>query len=221
MKKILFFNIAVLLASIVCAETPSQTWSIGNLNVTCLFLGDNVANCYVISTENRGAYVVDPGGNASEIIAYLKEKKLNVTGYLITHGHNDHIKGLPQMHKSMPASAGICALDLPLYIKRMGTPGPFDYFFQDGATYGTDDLQFTVIYTPGHSPGGVCFYFKKAGVLFSGDTLFKNGKGRTDLDGGSDIALQTSLKNLGKLPPQTVIFPGHGGKTVRCDELNN
>jgi glyoxylase-like metal-dependent hydrolase (beta-lactamase superfamily II) len=96
----------------------------------------------------------------------------------------------------------------------MGDSGPFDLFLQDGKSYGTNVLSFAVIHTPGHSPGGVCLYFKQAGVLFTGDTLFEDGTGRTDLDGGEAAALQSSLKKLARLPQQTVVFPGHGGKTT-------
>ncbi len=131
----------------------------------------------------------------------------------MTHGHNDHIKGLPELVHKMPAPAGIHSDDVPLYIKRMGNAGPFNLFFQDGKDYGSNTLSFTVIHTPGHSPGSVCLYFKRAGLLFTGDTLFKDGTGRTDLDGGNAIALHSSLKKLAALPPQTVVFPGHGDKT--------
>jgi hydroxyacylglutathione hydrolase len=192
--------------------TP-QTWTIKDIHVARLDLGEDVANCYVVSAANRDAYVIDPGGNATYIIEHLKKEHLKVVGYLVTHGHNDHIQGLPQLVREMPASAGIHSDDIPLYTKRMGNAGPFDLFFQDGKSYGTNLLSFTVIHTPGHSPGGICLYFKRAGVLFTGDTLFEDGTGRTDLDGGDANALQSSLKKLAALPPQTVVFPGHGGKT--------
>ena len=219
-KKILHPLLAILLISgLAWAKAPSRTWDIQNINVTCLYLGKNIANCYVVSSSNKDAYVIDPGGNAPAIIEYLKAHDLNVKGYLITHGHNDHIRALPQLHKERPASTGIHASDIPLYRKRKGNAGPFDLFFKNGQTYGTKDLPFTIIHSPGHSPGGVCFYFKQAGVLFTGDTLFKNGKGRTDLDGGSAVELQASLKKLAKLPPRTVVFPGHGAMTLRSKEL--
>jgi len=173
-----------------------------------------VANCYVVNSPNRNAYVIDPGGNATEILAHLNKGHLKVLGYLVTHGHNDHIKGLPQLIQHLPASAGINTNDVPLYAKRMGDAGPFDLFLQDGRNYGTNTLSFTVIHTPGHSPGGVCLYFKQAGVLFTGDTLFEDGTGRTDLDGGEAAALQASLKKLTRLPQQTALFSGHGGKTT-------
>lgn len=198
----------------VSADVVARKWEIQNITVACLDLGPDAANCYVISSHDQDAYVVDPGGNPARIIEYLKTEKLNIMGYLETHGHNDHIRGLVQMVQTMPASAGIHPLDVPLYNRRMGNDGPFDLFFEDGQNYGTNDLEFKVIHTPGHSPGGVCFYFERAGILFTGDTLFKSGVGRTDLDGGNSSQLRLSLKKLKKLPSETEVFPGHDDKTV-------
>ncbi len=210
MKKLLLvFTSILMVAGMSLAKSP-------NLRVRCLELGKGTANCYVVSSGNKDAYVIDPGGNADEILKQLKKNKLKVVEYLITHGHNDHIRALPDLHKKNPAPAGIHSSDVPLYRKRMGDSGPFDSFFEDGKTYGTGDLKFTVLHTPGHSPGGVCFYFEEAGLLFTGDTLFANGGvGRTDLDGGSKKELNASLKKLSKLPPRTKIYPGHGESTTR------
>jgi hydroxyacylglutathione hydrolase len=223
MKKVLISFAAILLVA-GCVQAADHylpfTWHFKGIDVTRLLLGKNIANCYVVSSEkSKGAYVIDPGGNAEGILAFLKKEDLTVKGYLLTHGHNDHIKALPQLYKEMPAIAGIHAADVPLYKKRMGDDGPFDLFFEDEETYGDKPLLFQVIHTPGHSPGGVCFYFERAGVLFTGDTLFENGTGRTDLDGGSDQDLKASIKMLRKLPRKTVIFSGHGNKTTRGDAL--
>jgi glyoxylase-like metal-dependent hydrolase (beta-lactamase superfamily II) len=214
-KLLLIITVAVLVSEVSWAKSPS-------LRVRCLDLGKGTANCYVVSSNDKNAYIIDPGGNAEEILKHLENNKLKVLGYLITHGHNDHIRALPDLHKKSPASSGIHSSDIPLYRKGMGTSGPFDLFFEDGKTYGTDDLKFTVIHSPGHSPGGVCFYFEEAGLLFTGDTLFAGGRvGRTDLDGGSNEELTASLKKLSRLPPLTKIFPGHGETTTRDRELSD
>jgi hydroxyacylglutathione hydrolase len=211
-KYILTGGILMFLMTLSFGAT-SQTWTIHGIRVSRLDLGQDIANCYIVSSESREAYVIDPGGNARYILEYLKKERLKVLGYLVTHGHNDHIKGLPELVEEMPAPAGIHRDDVPLYTRRMGNSGPFDLFFEDEGEYGTGLLSFAVIHTPGHSPGSVCFFFKRAGLLFTGDTLFQNGTGRTDLDGGSATALESSLKKLAALPAESVVFPGHGGWT--------
>lgn len=205
--------ILTVLLTISFADTY-QTWPIKDLRINRLDLGEGTANCYVVRSENREAFVIDPGGNAIKVEEFVKSEHLKVLGYLVTHGHNDHIRGLPQLIAQMPASAGIHSDDIPLYKKRMGNSGRFDLFFKDAEDYRNNALSFTIIHTPGHSPGSVCIYFKQAGVAFTGDTLFADGVGRTDLDGGNEIALRASLKKLSALPSQTVLFPGHGPETT-------
>lgn len=197
----------------------SQRWTINGITITRFDLGQDVANCYIVSSANGDAYVIDPGGKASEIRQYLKSNQLRVRGYLLTHGHPDHIKALPQLVANVPAPAGIHKKDIPLYSRIMGNSGPFDFFFNDGKHHGPQELSFTVIHTPGHTPGAVCLYFRKEGVLFTGDTLFEEGIGRTDLEGGNAAALRSSLKKLARLPRQTLLFPGHGSNTSLQEAL--
>lgn len=208
--------VIISISGIGCTDSSHQT-----VSVTCLHLGEGVANCYVVQAEKKDAYIIDPGGNPDALLAYIKKHHLDIQGYLLTHAHNDHIRALPVMLKSLPARAGIHPDDMPLYRRRMGDSESFDLFFQENQTYGTGPLKFTIIHTPGHSPGGVCFYFEKSNILFTGDTLFKDGVGRTDLDGGRPDALQASLSSLATLPPQTIVFPGHGNRTVLANELSS
>lgn len=220
MKNILWiFVIALTISVNAWGEASYTTRNINNLDIACLSLGKNTANCYVVSTKDNQAVVIDPGGNPEAIRGYITMKGLKVMYILVTHGHQDHIKGLPGLVKFIEAPVGIESSDRRLYEKRMGDQGPFTMFFFDGSGYGFGELAYTVVHSPGHSPGSVCFYFENAGVLFSGDTLFNRGVGRTDFDGGSASDLQSSLKKLGKLPPNTQVFPGHGGSTTIGNEL--
>lgn len=219
LDKILIIATIVLCSASAWAETSCRTWSFGNIEVTCLELGNDIANCYVVTSKQRDAYIIDPGGNASDIITYLKKHQLKVLGYLLTHAHNDHIGALEQLVREIPSHAGIHKLDRPLYLKRMGDNGPFDMVFEEGRSYGPDYFSFTVIHTPGHSPGSVSFHFNQADLLFTGDTLFKDGVGRTDFTGGSQEDLFSSLSKLKRLQPRTMIFPGHGDVTMLHEEL--
>lgn len=214
------FVLVGLCAGVARAGVKEKTWGLGSIQVACLDLGRYVANCYVVSSSNKAAYVIDPGGHPDEVQGYLDRKGLKVSGYLITHAHTDHIRALSYLREALPAPAGIHVSDLPLFKKRVSDPGPaFELFLNEGKTYGAGDLEFSVIHTPGHSPGSICLHFKKGGVLFSGDTLFLSGIGRTDLEGGSDTQIERSLRKLSKLPADTRVFPGHGDSTSVGTEL--
>lgn len=199
------------------------------MNIECLTVGPFQANCCVTWGPERHALVIDPGADAQAILACLDAHGLDVACYLLTHGHMDHIGALAEVSAKHPAPYAIHALDLkwafgPLnqslpYYSAPRRPAGTPRTLEDGQTWTDGGLSYTVIGTPGHSPGGVCFYFATDRVLFSGDTLFQGTVGRTDLPGGDGRVLTQSLRKLAQLPPETRIVPGHGPETRLAEEF--
>ncbi len=185
-------------------------------------VGSYEVNCSILSEEGL-AYIVDPGQEGARILELLAKKGLMPHAILLTHAHFDHITGIKELQEAHP--------DLPVYVsfadKQMfGHPMnqlPFEY-----ATIGVpknltevDTLNhpaIQVIHTPGHTPGGVCYYLTKEKLLLSGDTLFCGSIGRTDFPGGNMREMLDSLKELMKLPDDTLVIPGHGSTTTIGEE---
>ena len=201
------------------------------------FLNDNLAqsNCYVISYENY-CYVVDPGEEKmTEVIGYIKENNLNLIAILLTHGHWDHILGIPTMleYKKVPVyvSEGgyefLFNSELSLFAWREGefeldkeniqivTLKENDKVGKEGKILeNCSEFNFEIIETPGHSRGDICYYDKKNKVLFSGDTLFAGTYGRVDLPTSDPIQMGKSLKKLFALDQDIKVYPGHGFDTT-------
>jgi hydroxyacylglutathione hydrolase len=163
-------------------------------------------NCYILlCPETREAVVIDPASDPDRIIAEIKG--LAVRHILITHGHRDHTGALEKVRAFTRAPVGIHPRDA------RALPAPPDFSLEDGQvlSFGKESLK--VLHTPGHSPGGVCFLAGK--ILFSGDTIFPNGPGNTEIP-GSDY--QTILRSIHTkifpLPDDTIIYPGHGLETT-------
>jgi hydroxyacylglutathione hydrolase len=177
-------------------------------------------NCYVLWNTERRAIVVDPGAGDLRILDFLRERKLTVASYLLTHGHMDHICALAAMHKAAPAPAAMHSADLawafnasnamPPYYPRPERPACEIELLEDGARRSDGALPMEVLWTPGHSPGSVCLHFAAEKTLITGDTLFYGSVGRTDFPGGDARALTRSLMRLAKLPDDTRIYAGHG-----------
>lgn len=199
------------------------------MHIECLTVGPFQANCYIAWGSERRALVIDPGADAETILACLDAHRLDVAGYLLTHGHMDHIAALADLSVKRPAPYAIHALDLKWAFSATNQMPPFYPVtrrpagqlrtLEDGQTWTDGALTCAVIGTPGHSPGSVCFHFPESHVLFSGDTLFQGTVGRTDLPGGDGRLLAQSLRKLAHLPPETRIVPGHGPETRLADEL--
>ena len=186
------------------------------------------SNSYVI-TVNDDTYVVDPGGNdMTNLIEYLKEKKLNLKAILLTHGHFDHIIGIPQMLEYKK---------VPIYVSERGYDFLYDpelslavwigqkFVLSDDAEVikvkeGDKIFNFEIIETPGHSIGDICYFDSDEKILISGDTMFKGTYGRVDLPTGNSREMRDSIYKLLKLDKNTVVYPGHGGSTTIEQEYN-
>ncbi|MCP4208935.1 MAG: MBL fold metallo-hydrolase, partial [Shimia sp.] len=178
-------------------------------------------NCAVIWGEAKKALIIDPGYDAADIEAVLQENNLTVAAILLTHGHADHINALNELHIAYPAPIYLHADDekwafgpnnqIPPYYPVPTKPACEILHPEMSDKWNLAGLNIQTAATPGHTPGGVCYWFKEAGVCFTGDTLFKGSCGRTDLPGGDARTLTASLKKLAEtLPPETRIVTGHG-----------
>ena len=181
-------------------------------------------NMYLLVDEKtKQAVLIDATALVSEIIDTVKELGADVKYILLTHGHFDHIMGLNDLKEALNAQAVINKNDLTLSDKineftRMfnmpeTTPSVYEKFVDDGDVIQAGDMKIKVISTPGHTEGGVCYLVDDN--LFSGDTLFRDSVGRTDLWGGNFEKLSDSIKNkLFKLDDNIKVFPGHGPMTT-------
>jgi len=180
------------------------------MEIQKLALGMFQANCYVVSEGNE-AFLVDPGDRPEEILDYLNNHGLDLKFILLTHGHLDHVNavdGIVKVHK-VPVylhEADRQAIDQKVNV--FGKMTSQSLPIHEGMTIPFAGHKISVIETPGHSEGGVCFLVD--GNLFVGDTLFRHSIGRYDLHGSDGEALFHSIrKKLYKLPDDTKVYPGH------------
>lgn len=182
-------------------------------------VGKFAVNTYIVFDSKRtDAIVIDPGAEPDAIRLALKGK--NLRGILLTHGHADHI-GAVSVLRGDQAPVYIHQLDADMLTNpnlslanMIGMPknqGEADFDLKEG-TLELCGLSIRVLHTPGHTPGSVCYLIDN--TLFSGDTLFEGGVGRTDLPGGNEAKLKASVSYLVQLDPKTNVHPGHGFPTT-------
>ncbi|NLA15862.1 MAG: MBL fold metallo-hydrolase [Bacteroidales bacterium] len=189
--------------------------------------------CYVVHDKEGHCMIIDPGcfGSKEEqrLVTYIEEHKLTPQLVVNTHGHFDHLMGLPFVMKQYGIPLYIHPLEegnlqrashhAKLFGFRMSQPELEYHSLSDGDTLSCGMLEFQVIHTPGHSPGSVCLYRAQDAVLFTGDLLFAGSVGRTDLPGGNYDHLMASLSGkIRSLPPATMVYPGHGPATTVAEE---
>ena len=187
-----------------------QQLIVGAMGVCCYLLG---------CEETKMAAVIDPGGNPEQILAAAKAQGLTIKTIINTHGHADHDCANGPIKAATGAEILIHEQDAEFfarpeikgYFSALNLPAspPADRTLKDGDIITVGKLKLTVIHTPGHTPGGICLY--AAPHLFTGDTLFVDGVGRTDFPGGDTATLLRSIRTrLLTLPPATKVWPGHG-----------
>ena len=200
--------------------------------INSLVVGPFQTNCYIIKFEETlTGIIIDPGDESEEIEKNINDNKFDIKYIFHTHGHLDHIAATGDMKKITGAKTFLHKDDLPLYknLKIQGEsfginlndPPEIDSFFKGGEKIefnGNEIIE--IIHTPGHSPGCVCF--KIGDILFSVDTLFNDGIGRTDLWGGSyDMIIKSINEKLFVLNDNIMVYPGHGPKTTIGYEKSN
>ena len=201
----------------------------GEIKIGRMVLGMCQTNCYFLYREgSKDCIFVDPADYGEKIYSALERNGFSVAGILLTHGHFDHIWGAEELRAL--SGAKIYALDaenellsnarknVSAQVGRACTIEA-DVLVKDGEELTIADINFYVIATPGHTAGGCCYYFAEAGFLVSGDTLFQDSVGRTDLPTGSMGTLVRSIQDkLFVLPEQTKVYPGHGDSTTISHE---
>ena len=193
-----------------------------------LVLGPIATNAYVVRGDRSAAeaVVVDPSGDATEIRLRLAALGARCVAILLTHGHWDHLVGVADLAEGTGAPVHMAAAERTLledphaFVSPPVAIRPYvpDVLLEGGETLELGGVAFDVIAVPGHSPAHLAY--STDGCLFSGDVLFAGGVGRTDLPGGDWDALVASIGTLmDRLPPETVVYPGHGPATTLATEL--
>ena len=193
-----------------------------------IVVGPLEVNCYILGCEDtKEAAIIDPGDNADEIISTIEKEGLNPKFIINTHAHFDHIGGVKVIQDHFKIDFILHEGDLFLVenaseqatafgLKPISKP-VVNKNATNGEKVNLGNKSITVIHTPGHSPGGVCYY--SGNNVFVGDTLFAGSIGRTDLPGGSYDTLINSIKeNLFPLGDSTIVYPGHGPSTTIGNE---
>lgn len=186
------------------------------------------SNCYTLANEAGNAVVIDPGGIPEEIHQALEDKNLRLQGIINTHGHMDHVSGNPELRRRTGAPVYIHEIDAPMLSSAVLSGAKWanlnfeehtaDHFIPTGPGFTVGDFTFDVYHTPGHCPGSVCLVMPEHDCVFSGDLVFMDSIGRTDLPGGNEQIMKKSLQWFVTLPEIYTVLPGHGAPTTVARE---
>ena len=197
------------------------------MKIMYMVLGPFMTNTYILyNEETMEGLVVDPSFSPEHYIKAINEKKIHLRSIFLTYGHVDHMAGMNELRKAFPAAK--------MYMDKRDQPflrdpeknlsymfpvptlvDDADVWVKNGDEIETCGYTFQVIDTAGHTPGGISFYMKREGLVFTGDSLFQGSIGRTDFPGGSLKELTGTIKkNLFSLPDSTVVLSGHGEQTT-------
>jgi hydroxyacylglutathione hydrolase len=198
--------------------------------IKALVVGTFAANCYIVgSSATKDGMIIDPGAEPETILRTVQQLGLSISLIAITHAHIDHVGAIREVQQKTNAQFAIHEAEkgflfappmrvlTSLGISPVKSPPRPNRMLKDGDRIDVGDLSFEVLHTPGHSSGGICL--SGHGVVFSGDTLFNLGIGRTDFPGMShDRLMQSIREKLMVLSDRTIVYPGHGPPTTIGDE---
>lgn len=204
------------------------------MNILTLVTNPFQVNTYIIFNSEKKSVIIDPAcSNQQERNYFIEEiEKLGLQPekILLTHGHIDHIVGVEFMkqfynipvyaHKHTELFISKAEESAYLFGFEFNSKPSIDYFLEHGDNIGIENINFSVFHTPGHASGSLCFYEKNQNVVFTGDVLFMQSIGRTDLPTGDMDTLIFHIKEfLLNLPPNTIVYPGHGPSTTIEHEI--
>jgi hydroxyacylglutathione hydrolase len=198
-------------------------------------LGPFATNCYLVRTPTgRGCWIVDPGMNPAPVISRVRELSLTPEAILLTHAHMDHIAGVDNVLRAFPGTPVLLheaeeqwpqdpSLNLSILSGIEVTCHGPDRLLRHADTLTLEGQEWTVLHTPGHSPGGVAFHHAPSRTAIVGDTLFAGSIGRSDFPGCDFATLERSIRErLFTLPDETKVYPGHGpGTTIGHEKRTN
>ena len=198
------------------------------MQVDCLSLGDFGTNCFCVRAvaEQADCAIIDPGLGAEVLVRFLQRKNLRPQLIILTHGHIDHIAGVEPLRRAFGAvPVAIHRADSNMLVDSeanlslmMGEPfeaAAADRLLEEGNLVEAAGVPMRVLHTPGHTPGGICLHCPEEKTVFVGDTLFSGSIGRTDFPGGDFDQLIAAIRSkLLTLPPETIVYNGHGPATT-------
>ena len=222
----------------IALERYKKIKSTTDMDITQTAFNSYAVNTYLLKATNKKTVIIDPACADKSEFARLEriiaEEQLDIVCILLTHPHADHILGVKYVMDAFPNVQFLMHEEgLPLYqdandysmvmgFKKREFPAPSGFLTDGQELNFASDLKLKVFYTPGHAPGSVCYYAKDEDVVFTGDVLFRESIGRTDLPGGSYETLLASIREkLLTLPDFTLVLSGHGGDTTIAFEKEN